>query len=258
MRFSLRRACVILCVTLAGAIAVSRALADDAETCANGTDDEKVAACTRAIESGHLQGNVLAIHYRNRGLAYRNKGNDDRAVADLDTAIRIDPSFAEAYRIRGIAYRNKGDYDRAIADHSEAIRLDPKSVRAYVGRGLDYHAKGKLKLAIDDYTEAIRLDPTHASAYSDRCLAYLDEMSDLALADCDEAIGSIRIWPRPTSIAATTTTTRTITIAPRPTTTMPLRSTTRRSATIRTMRAPTWTEPRPMAQGKILIAPSPT
>jgi hypothetical protein len=32
MRFSLPHACFILCVALAGAIAVSRALADDAET----------------------------------------------------------------------------------------------------------------------------------------------------------------------------------------------------------------------------------
>ena len=39
---------------------------------------------------------------------------------------------------RGIAYRDKGDTDRAIADLTEAIRLDPKNAHAYVNRGLVY------------------------------------------------------------------------------------------------------------------------
>ena len=36
---------------------------------------------------------------------------------------------------RGIAYSERGDYDRAIKDFDEAIRIDPKYVRAYGVRG---------------------------------------------------------------------------------------------------------------------------
>ncbi len=41
----------------------------------------------------------------------------DKAIADLDQAIALQPNFAAAYTNRGIAYRGKGAYDRAIADH---------------------------------------------------------------------------------------------------------------------------------------------
>jgi tetratricopeptide (TPR) repeat protein len=53
-------------------------------------------------------------------------GENDRAIADYDKTIALDPKYAIAYDNRGIAYKAKGDNDRAIADHNEAIRLDPK------------------------------------------------------------------------------------------------------------------------------------
>ena len=48
---------------------------------------------------------------------------DDRAIADYTRAIEIDPRDAVAYNNRGIAYRAKGDNDRAIADLAAAMRL---------------------------------------------------------------------------------------------------------------------------------------
>jgi Flp pilus assembly protein TadD len=40
--------------------------------------------------------------------------------------IQLNPKFAVAYYNRGIAYRMKGDTDRAIADHRQALKLDPR------------------------------------------------------------------------------------------------------------------------------------
>ena len=37
--------------------------------------------------------------------------------------------------IAGIAYGDKGDYDRAIADYDQAIQLKPDFVDAYNNRG---------------------------------------------------------------------------------------------------------------------------
>ena len=61
---------------------------------------------------------------------YGNKGDQDRAIADYDQAIRLDPGLAHAYANRGSAYTDKMDYDRAIADLDQAIRLDPGFVQS--------------------------------------------------------------------------------------------------------------------------------
>jgi tetratricopeptide (TPR) repeat protein len=72
-------------------------------------------------------------------------------------AIRLNPKYAAPYYNRGIAWSDKGDLDRAIADYDQAIRLNPKHEHAYVNRGVAWSDKGDLDRAIADYTEAIQL-----------------------------------------------------------------------------------------------------
>ena len=71
-----------------------------------------------------------------RGFAYANKKDYDRAIKDYDEAIRLDPKFVLAYNNRGNAYSEKNEFDRAIKEFDEAIRLDPKHIYAYNNRGL--------------------------------------------------------------------------------------------------------------------------
>lgn len=52
--------------------------------------------------------------------------NYDRAIADFNEAIRIDPQSAFAYFSRGNAYSDNGDYDRAFADYDESLQLRPR------------------------------------------------------------------------------------------------------------------------------------
>ena len=58
------------------------------------------------------------------------------------TAQETSPKDAQGYVNRGIAYLNKGGNDRAIADFTQAIKLDPKSAQAYCNRGIAYAYKG--------------------------------------------------------------------------------------------------------------------
>jgi lipoprotein NlpI len=69
------------------------------------------------------------------------------------------------YNNRGIAYRNKGLYDQAIADYSRAIDLMPKFVIAYIDRGNAYYDKGLYALAETDFAKAIELDPKYEYPY---------------------------------------------------------------------------------------------
>src|SRR2546421_12611482 len=75
--------------------------------------------CTPSINSGKWKGRNLAAYYSNRAAAYREQGDNDRAIADYNEAIRLDPERTLAFLGRGIAFSEKGDNDRAIADFSE-------------------------------------------------------------------------------------------------------------------------------------------
>ena len=103
-----------------------------------------------------------AIEYYNRGNAYLSEGDLDRAIADYDQAIALDPEDAKAYFHRGLAYARKGDLDRAIADYDQAIVLDPQYADAYFNRGVDYADKGDFDRAIADLERALELglDPS--------------------------------------------------------------------------------------------------
>ncbi|WP_445493362.1 tetratricopeptide repeat protein [Rhodopseudomonas sp. RCAM05734] len=76
--------------------------------------------------------------------------------------IRYDASNVGAFVVRGIAYSQKGDNDRAISDYSAAIRLDPKSSLGYIGRGRSHLFAGSAAKAEADFAEASKRDPDDA------------------------------------------------------------------------------------------------
>ena len=57
----------------------------------------------------------------------------------------IDPGYASAFYNRGIAWRRKGDLDRAIADYDQAIKLNPRFSVAFNNRGNAFDDKGDAK-----------------------------------------------------------------------------------------------------------------
>jgi lipoprotein NlpI len=102
------------------------------------------------------------LAYTNRGSGWRDKGEYDRAIADYNDAIRLDPQFVQAYVNRGRTWSNKADYDRALADYNEAIRLSPQDARAYLNRGVTRFAQGQFESAQADVSAAVRLNPNDA------------------------------------------------------------------------------------------------
>jgi tetratricopeptide (TPR) repeat protein len=151
--------------------------------------DQRINGCPSIIQSRRESPRNLAVAYYSRGLAYYDKGDDDRAIAEFNEAIPLDPKSAQAYSSRGLAYDHKGDLGHADPDYNEAIRLDPKYGQAYFNRGNAHYQKGDDDRAIADYSEAIRLDPKYAYAYKNRGTAYDHKgEADRAITDYNEAI----------------------------------------------------------------------
>ena len=64
-----------------------------------------------------------------------HNGDLDRALGDLNEAIRLAPREADNYLIRAEVWRARGDPAKALADCDAVLRLDPKSVaRSFSGR----------------------------------------------------------------------------------------------------------------------------
>jgi tetratricopeptide (TPR) repeat protein len=126
----------IALLVLMSSVAVAQK--NDQNLCAGeiGTAESRVAACTRLIAAGRTKGEALADLYVYRAFEFYTHLNDyDRAIADYNQAIRLNPKSATVHRSRGNAYLQKKDIDRAIDDFSTAIRLDKKYVDAYISRG---------------------------------------------------------------------------------------------------------------------------
>jgi len=95
-------------------------------------------------------------------VAYQQKGDLDRAVADFSAVIQSDPQNAGPYQNRGDVWMRKGELDRAMADSNEAIRLNPKFFAAYFARGRLFLLAGKTQEAASDLSRASELAPTFA------------------------------------------------------------------------------------------------
>ena len=76
-----------------------------------------------------------AINYNQRGLAWHVLGEQTKAIADFDQAIRLDPKVAEFHQNRGTARSSLGEWEKAIIDYNEAIRLNPKEALCHSWRG---------------------------------------------------------------------------------------------------------------------------
>jgi len=147
--------------------------------------ERAIADCSRALE---LQPNYHLAYY-NRGKAYLRSGRLSLAMADLNRTVAIAPSYAEAYSLRGEAYRELGDLKAAIRDYSTALAINPEFYEVYLYRGIAFKESGDFSRAIEDYNRTLALVPDSPEAYNSRGAAYrhLGQLAQ-ALADYSRAI----------------------------------------------------------------------
>jgi tetratricopeptide (TPR) repeat protein len=88
-------------------------------------EDKTVAACGALIDNAKTEKADRIKALIARGGAYERKEMIERAIADYDGALRLDPSLADIHNTRGELWRKKGDLPKAVADFAAAIKLNP-------------------------------------------------------------------------------------------------------------------------------------
>jgi len=93
------------------------------------------------------------------GASHLNTGKTEKALADFNRAIKIDPKKAAGYLGRANTLNILGQYENAIADYTITIEINPKLANAYVNRGSAYSHLGEIEKAIADYEKGLALNP---------------------------------------------------------------------------------------------------
>ena len=132
---------------------------------------------------------VSALENLNRGIAlskhnasayvmrseiYTRSHHDfESALADMDSAILLEPRYAGYFINRAYMKYNLDDYFGAMADYDYAIGLDPSSQEAHFNRGLLRAEVGDNNKAISDFDFVLQSNPSNFMALYNRALLHM-------------------------------------------------------------------------------------
>ena len=142
--------------------------------------NEALLAINKAIELDP-DPKIASRCYMNRGFMKFQTYNYDKAIADADKAVELDPggnsylgrhtlSFFQGLQLKGKGYHKQAAscFKNALSDMDRIIQLDPGISSAYSSRAQTYMLLGNNQRALSDLNKAIELDPRDAQAYLER------------------------------------------------------------------------------------------
>ncbi|XP_042308112.1 tetratricopeptide repeat protein 6 [Sceloporus undulatus] len=132
---------------------------------------------TQQINKGYLS----AFNYCRRGAIYRKIGKMQTAMDDLEKAISLEPTLADAYWHRHLLFLYQNKIIPALEDLNFIIKYNKNNADAYMSRADIYRRQGDNSLAIINYTLAARCRPTDDEVYYKRGETH-EENGDLLLA----------------------------------------------------------------------------
>ena len=106
-------------------------------------------------------------------IASRWQHDFESALADMDSAILLEPRYAGYFINRAFMKYNLDDYFGAMADYDYAIVLDPASQEAHFNRGLLRAEVGDNNKAISDFSFVLKSNPSNFMALYNRALLHL-------------------------------------------------------------------------------------
>jgi protein O-mannosyl-transferase len=100
----------------------------------------------------------------NLGLALKNQGQLDQAIAHYRRALNIWPDYVEAHYNLGGAYIEKGEFDEALAEYRRAIEIRPDEADSHNNYGSTLRELKQFDQAEIEYKRALSLRPRYLDA----------------------------------------------------------------------------------------------
>jgi tetratricopeptide (TPR) repeat protein len=113
-------------------------------------------------ESGFAQ-----PHFR-LGIIYGERGMTEEAVAEYETAIRLDPDYPKSYLNLGAVLSGTGRTDEAMAAFREALRLNPGYASARINLAMLLERSGDYDRALAHVDTVLGWDRRNATALKER------------------------------------------------------------------------------------------
>lgn len=125
------------------------------------TSNLAIENCTVALERDPLSHHDRVATHVNRGILLHRIGAFDKAIADYDRAMRLDPDQPEAYLNKAAAlFKSEDRWREAIPLFTTALEKNTKRPEiAYFGRGLSNELAGNTRAAYADLKRAKQLAP---------------------------------------------------------------------------------------------------
>jgi len=93
-------------------------------------------------------------------------GDPAKALEQCNTAIKLNPRFANAFDSRGLVHLRLGDFDHAFSDYDAALKLCPRLASAAYGRGVAKIKRGDFAGGSDDIIMAKTANPNLVAQYA--------------------------------------------------------------------------------------------
>ena len=141
-----------------------------------------------------------APYFFHQAQIYAEQGNVERAVANLDVVVQLEPLASDAFYLKGWILERQGRWRESNANYAQAIASgtflwadiaeSARLAQAYIGFGFtEYQATHDLTRAIAALKTAGALNPQDPWAFIRLCDVYrLAGDARRALAACDEAV----------------------------------------------------------------------
>jgi tetratricopeptide (TPR) repeat protein len=145
-----------------------------------GNYQEAIGELSKAVaeDSDHV------VAHTSLGVAFHRLGEDGRALSCYETALKLDPIYAEAHYFRSNILYSQGNVQEAIAGYTVAIGLEPELIEAhqkpapqdrltdYTDSPAEIYRIAKPAYRILDLNKSLEANPGQADLFKERAAEY--------------------------------------------------------------------------------------